>query len=62
MARSTGALQIDGTTVHPHFYERARRVEDRLIKLIDGGEDLRLWYPPPNLRSVIREKACGHRA
>lgn len=54
MARSTGAISTDSTTVHPHFYERAKRVEGRLIALIDAGEDLALWYPRPDLSTVTR--------
>ena len=54
MSRSTGAISTDSTTVHPHFYERAKRVEGRLIALIDAGEDLALWYPRPDLSTVTR--------
>jgi len=55
MARSTGAISGEGGTVHPHFVERADQIEDRLIKLIDGGEDLANWFHLPDLSSVIRE-------
>jgi hypothetical protein len=55
VAHKTGAINGEGGTVHPHFSERASAVEDRLIKLIDGGEDLADWYPKPDLRSLIRE-------
>ena len=61
MARKTGAISSEGAseggTVHPHFYERAGAVEDQLIKLIDGGEDLAEWYWQPDLRDVIRGDA-----
>lgn len=50
--------QADGAscteTVDPHAYARAQRIEDRLIKLIDAGEDLRDWYPPLDLSRFIR--------
>lgn len=57
MARSTGAISGEGGTVHPHFYERAGAVEDRLITLIDGGEDLADWYWRTDLRDVMRGDA-----
>jgi len=41
-------------TVNPHFHMRARAIEDRLIKLIDGGENLADWYHRPNMGSVMR--------
>ncbi len=54
MAQSSGAIQTD--TIDPHFYARAQRIEDRLIQLIDGGEDLADWFPRPDLSSLIREQ------
>jgi hypothetical protein len=53
MAQSSGAIALE--TVDPHFYARAKRIEDRLIKLIDGGEDLALWFHRPDLSSVVRD-------
>jgi hypothetical protein len=57
MARKTGAISVEGETVHPHFMELANAAEDRLIKLIDGGEDLAEWYWRPDLRDVMRGDA-----
>jgi hypothetical protein len=59
MARKTGAISADGGTVHPHFYERANAVENRLIKLIDGGEDLADWYPRLDLSRLIRTRQAS---
>ena len=59
MARKTGGISLEGGTVHPHFFERASAVEDRLIKLIDGGEDLADWYPQPDLSTVIRMRQAS---
>lgn len=38
---------ITTETVNPAAYARAQRIEDRLIALIDGGEDLAEWYLIP---------------
>jgi hypothetical protein len=44
MKRSTASST---STVDPARYADARGVEDRLIALIDGGEDLAEWYLIP---------------
>lgn len=51
-SQPTGAATTE--SVDPHAYARAQRVENRLIKLIDGGEDLSIYYPRPNLSKVTR--------
>jgi len=40
--------------VDPAFYQRARSIEDRLIRLIDAGENLADWYPVTRLPVVAR--------
>lgn len=42
-------------TVSPADYARAQAIEDRLIKLIDGGENLADWYHGPDLRRFMRD-------
>ena len=45
-SRGRGGSTESSATVRPDAYARARAVEDRLIKLIDGGEDLAKWGAP----------------
>jgi hypothetical protein len=47
MSQPLGAVKLE--TVDPHAYARAMRIEDRLIRLIDAGEDLAKWYYRPSL-------------
>jgi len=53
MAQPSGANTLE--SIDPSFYARAQRIEDRLITLIDGGEDLADWYARPDLSSVMRK-------
>jgi predicted RNA-binding protein associated with RNAse of E/G family len=50
---------ITAETVDPTAYARAQRIEDRLIALIDRGEDLADWYFMPDLSSVMSDFTKG---
>lgn len=50
---------ITTETVDPTAHARAQRIEDRLIALIDGGEDLADWYFMPDLSSVMSDSTKG---
>ena len=46
--------------VAPKYARIAREIEDRLIKLIDAGEDLALYYHRPQLPKPAKNVRHGH--
>jgi hypothetical protein len=49
-----------GTAPDPSFARRAKEIEDQLIKLIDAGEDLALYYHRAQLRKPAKNFRHGH--
>ena len=49
-----------GTVPDPYFARRANEIEDRLINLIDAGEDLALYHHRPQLPKAARNIRRGH--
>ena len=49
-----------GTAPGPYFARRAKEIEDQLIKLIDAGEDLGLYYHRPQLPKAAMNLPPGH--
>jgi hypothetical protein len=49
-----------GTAPDPSFARRAKEIEDQLIKLIDAGEDLALYYHRAQLRKPAENFRHGH--
>ena len=51
---------VTGSYVRPQYARRARAIEDRLIKLIDAGEDLALHYHRTQLLNAAKSLRGGH--
>ena len=49
-----------GSHVAPYYARRARKIEDRLIKLIDAGEDLALYHYWTQLPKTPKSMRPGH--